>query len=236
MIPPRTTQQAGFTLTELAIVLIIVALLIGSMLPPLSAQQDIRHEAETQKLLSETKEALLGFAAAKCRLPCPANPATPSGTANAGIEYASNSTGCNTSMEGVVPWATLGVPEIDAWGRRLTYRVKEEFAKTVTGCGSGTAAFSLGSDGDITVRVTSGGTIVASEIPVIVGSNGKNGFRGYLPNGNRLSASSDTDEEKNADADSTFISKTATSTFDDIVDWISPHILKSRMIAAGRLP
>lgn len=121
-------------------------------------------------------------------------------------------------------------------GRRLTYRVKEEFAKTVASCGSSNAAFSLSSDGDITARATVGGAIVASEIPAIVVSHGKNGFRGYMPSGNRLGISPDPDEEENADADITFVSKTPTPSFDDVVDWVSPHILKSRMIAAGRLP
>jgi len=229
-------SSTGFTLTELAIVLVIVAFLVGGMLIPLSAQQDIRNEAETQKLLAEAKEALLGFAVAKCRLPCPANPATQSGTINAGIEYSPNSTGCSTSEEGVLPWATLGVRETDAWGRRISYRVKNEFAKEVVSCVSGKAAFSLDSNGNITVRATSGGAIVSSDVPAILISHGRNGFRGYLPDGTRLPAGADADEEENANANTSFVSKTPTPSYDDIVDWISPHILKSRMIAAGKLP
>ena len=237
----NTTQtlrtQTGFTLTELAIVLVIVGLLIGGMLVPLSAQRDLQSTNETNKYIANVKEALLGFAAANCRLPCPAKPDMPSGATDAGMEYKSNSTGCDTSVEGVLPWATLGLPETDAWGRRLTYRVREDFAKTVPTCKSGNVAFSLDTNGDISVLTsTSGGANLATQLPVIVISHGKNGLRAYLPTGERLGTSPDPDEKENADADTSFVSKTQTPTFDDLVDWISPNILKNRMISAGRLP
>ena len=58
----HVVSEAGFTLVELAVVLVIMAVLIGGMLVPLSAQRDIRNVSETQKQLSEIKEALLGFA------------------------------------------------------------------------------------------------------------------------------------------------------------------------------
>jgi len=50
------------------------------------------------------------------------------------------------------------------------------------------------------------------------------------------------DEAENIDDDAVFISHSPTSAtsvageFDDLVTWISPGILFSRMIAAGRLP
>ncbi|MEI7614029.1 MAG: type II secretion system protein [Betaproteobacteria bacterium] len=226
-------RNSGFTLTELAIVLVIVALLIGGMLVPLSAQRDLQSSIETQKQLSDIKEALLGFAAAKGRLPCPANPALASGTVGAGSEYNSNLTGCDTSLVGALPWATLGLPETDAWGRRLTYRVTASFAKTVS---SGNSAFLLSTDGDLSILSTSGGNSIATQIPAIAVSHGKNGFRAYLPSGSRLGASPDIDEEENANGDTAFVSKTQTPTFDDLVDWLSPSILKNRMISAGKLP
>ncbi len=72
-IPVRITfRQRGFTLIELAIVLFVVALLLGGMLLPLAAQQDIRNYGDTQKILVEARDALLGFAVANDRLPCPA--------------------------------------------------------------------------------------------------------------------------------------------------------------------
>ena len=65
-------MNRGFTLIEMAIVLMIVGLLLGGMLVPLSAQMDQRNISDTQKSLSEIKEALIGYAMANGRLPCPA--------------------------------------------------------------------------------------------------------------------------------------------------------------------
>jgi prepilin-type N-terminal cleavage/methylation domain-containing protein len=75
-IPPAPTFSRGFTLTEMAVVLVIVALLIGGMIMPMSAQQDIRYVNETQATLKNIEEALLGYAAVNGRLPRPATSAT----------------------------------------------------------------------------------------------------------------------------------------------------------------
>jgi prepilin-type N-terminal cleavage/methylation domain-containing protein len=102
----------GFTLTELAIVLVIVSLLIGGMLVPLSAQRDIQKVSETQKQMSEIKEALFGFAIINGRLPCPTTQADPA-SPDYGVEDAT----C-VNVEGYLPWRTLGISETDAWGNR----------------------------------------------------------------------------------------------------------------------
>src|SRR5690606_31917220 len=110
----------GFTLIELAVSLMIIALVLGMLVVPLGTQLDQQRIAETQKQLDYVREALLGFAIANGRLPCPAVGATPTGTAGAGLENRTGGAcvGAGTSMQGVLPWATLGVPESDAWGRR----------------------------------------------------------------------------------------------------------------------
>ena len=65
-------SQSGFTLVELTIVLIIVGLLVGSLIPPLSSRIDQRNYNETRQQLNEIREALIGFAVANGRLPRPA--------------------------------------------------------------------------------------------------------------------------------------------------------------------
>ncbi len=227
----RSVVEAGFTLVELTIVLVIVALLIGGMLVPLSAQRDIQNTNEIQKQLAEIKEALLGFAAINGRLPCPANPAIAAG---AGIEYAPTAAGCTTSLEGSMPWATLGLRETDAWERRLSYRVTAGYARLVP-VGQN-ASFALASNGNINILVTSGGASLASNVPVVILSHGKNGLRAFLPTGSQMAASADGDEQENSDSDTDFVSKAQTPTFDDQIAWISPAILMNRMISAGRLP
>ena len=55
-------NQRGFTLIELAIVLVIVTILVGGLAMPLSAQIQARRIAETNKTLEEAREAIIGYA------------------------------------------------------------------------------------------------------------------------------------------------------------------------------
>jgi len=77
-------NNLGFTLVEMAIVLALIALILGSGLTVLSAQQDQRRIEETRTRLDEAHEALIGYAISHNRLPCPANPALADGVALAG--------------------------------------------------------------------------------------------------------------------------------------------------------
>lgn len=129
--PAPTLAQRGFTLTELALVLLIVGLLLGGMLMPLSMQEDVRRGADTQKTLNEARDALIGFALANDRLPCPASdssngqesfcksddyPCT-GGTTLKKSEAASGR--CSNPFNGFLPAATLGITPIDAQGYAL---------------------------------------------------------------------------------------------------------------------
>ncbi|HWR78357.1 MAG TPA: prepilin-type N-terminal cleavage/methylation domain-containing protein [Thiobacillus sp.] len=55
-------QPRGFTLIELAIVLVIITILIGGLAVPLSAQIQARRIAETNRTLEEAREAIIGYA------------------------------------------------------------------------------------------------------------------------------------------------------------------------------
>src|SRR3977135_2949721 len=74
------SRGKGFSLVELAVSLAIIALLLAGALIPLSAQLDVRNGADTQRSMESIRDAIIGFAQANGRLPCPANGATPSGT------------------------------------------------------------------------------------------------------------------------------------------------------------
>ncbi len=237
---PITRALRGFTLIEMAIVLGIIALLLGGGLTLLSAQIEQQKNKDTQRLLEEAKEALIGHAVRFGRLPCPADPTIASGAAGAGVERAPDATGCTggaPALQGAVPWATLGLPELDAWGRRFTYRVSANFARSLTPPAQ--AAFTLADNGDMAIRSATApaGAVLASQIPAVVVSHGPNGLRSYLPSGTQMGVSTDADETNNfAGVPTDFVSKTPTATFDDLVVWVTPAILANRMLQAQRLP
>lgn len=268
----------GFTLIELAMVLFIVSLLIGGLLLPLAAQNEIRGRQETDKALANIREALIGFAVVNGRLPCPAVASIPTGTTVSGLDAGKEATtpagangpcACATSaasgiagivgagavacsvaspdtdsVGGVLPWATLGLPETDAWGNRYTYRVATQFARLPTGqttFGSCTppatvhnAAFALCSIGAISVSTAAtGGTAIASAVPVVVVSHGKNGLGATSPAGVVNVAATAADEVANADNNAAFVSNL---NIDDQLAWVPISVLMGRMLAAGKLP
>jgi prepilin-type N-terminal cleavage/methylation domain-containing protein len=241
-------RSRGFTLVELAIVLVIVAVLASALALPLSTQIDNRRVADTQAMLAEAREAVIGFALANGRLPCPADPTLATGSAGAGQEDRSGGAlnPCDDA-DGVLPWATLGVPELDAWGYRYTYRVSLCFADDPSTsssgpCAAGTAqsSFLLSNNGTITVRdapddAAPPGVVVADNVPFVIVSHGRNGAGAYRSDGTPVAGAAD-HELDNADADASFVSHEASPTFDDLVVWTSLPVLMNKMVTAGKLP
>ncbi|WP_363324112.1 prepilin-type N-terminal cleavage/methylation domain-containing protein [Accumulibacter sp.] len=132
----RMSAPGGFTLTELAVVLVIVALLVGGLLIPLSAQIDAAGQQRHAASAGRDSRGAAGF----CGRQRP--PAVP-GARHDGKHRrrrwrrrAANPAGCNNPA-GVLPWVTLGLAETDAWGRRYTYRLTPEFGGDVGGTYSG---------------------------------------------------------------------------------------------------
>lgn len=242
--PRLPPMEKGFTLTELAVVMVITALLVGGLLVPLAAQIEIRDINDNRKTMAEIREALLGFAMVNRYLPCPALPTIASGSADAGREGTRNGGGTCVHPAGVLPWATLGVPETDAWGRRYSYRVTPAFSNSTP------PFFLLSSVGDLVIRPSAASTAtVAESIPAVVISHGKNGNGAYTPAGTALPAATDPDERANEIVPSggtgwtdngtakEFVKRSArTAGYDDEVVWISPGVLFNRMVSAGKLP
>ena len=222
-------RLAGFTLAEMAIVLVIVGLLLTSVISTVSTQLDARNIAETQSRLNQIKEALVGFAQANGRLPCPADGTIATGAANAGVEQVVSTTTyvcSNANNFGVVPWATLGVSETDVWGRRFGYKVSSVFSDAIAQntwntttpatqsptCTApvptpSTSSFAMCSLGGITITTRTAanktGTTVAN-VPVVVISYGKNGYGAYTSGGTKYTSppAVNVDETANATATS----------------------------------
>ena len=128
-VPGRTALERGFSLVELAVVMAIVAFLLGGLIYTLSAQVEQRNFEDTRRRLEQARELVLGFAIVNGRLPCPAT-----ATSN-GDESPAGGGICSTSLlspayTGWLPARTLGFQQtdasgyaIDAWGNRIRYAV-----------------------------------------------------------------------------------------------------------------
>lgn len=231
-LPLNAARQQGFTLTELAIVLVIVSLLAGGLLLSIGAQVEQKARSDTQQQLQEARDALLGFAAShnagdgKPYLPCP-------DTDGDGVE---DRTGNNcTNTNGNLPWSTLAVAPLDGWGNRFRYQVQQSFASNANGLTLTTPAPSL----RVCEQATCTSTI-ATALPAVILSHGKNGL-GAVNAGNVANpAPASADETENTDGDADFVSHTPSpagaNEFDDMLIWLSPNTLFNRLIAAGRLP
>jgi prepilin-type N-terminal cleavage/methylation domain-containing protein len=228
-------KSRGFTIAELAVAVAILAVLLFGAMVPFSAQVEIRNVTETRRTLDSIREAIIGYAQSKGRLPCPANGSTVSGAAGAGTEQYSGAA-CSATF-GAVPWATLGTPETDNWGRRFSYWVSPIYADvpavggTYSSAGQTpacnpnpepglAASFALCSLGVLTVsnrsESTRGTTFVGQFLPVVVISHGKNGYGAYTPAGITLSLTpgvpANADEVTNANhtTGTSFISRNPT--------------------------
>jgi prepilin-type N-terminal cleavage/methylation domain-containing protein len=109
---PGTRRCArGFTLIEMAVVLVVVSLVLGSLLVPLASQVEQRKIEATEQILDQARDAVLAFAAVRGRLPCPAG--------SAGGQEAfttSAAVGDCASFWGFLPAATLGLSPLDGNG------------------------------------------------------------------------------------------------------------------------
>lgn len=220
---------SGFSLIELAVVLAVVALLSGGLVQGLASLRDHAGQRDAQHQLNGAVETLLAYAMLNGRLPCPAKATLPNSDPAAGREDCSL-----TGGHGVLPWATLGLAENDPWGRRLSYYAQPQFTAALPP--EAHAAFTLETPGNARVReALNADHDIAADLPAILVSHGPRGGGGYLPHGLRLDGGS-SEENENADADLTFIAHPPTPEFDDLVAWIIPSLLKSRLVAVGKLP
>jgi len=250
------TGARGFTLTELAITVLIVALLIGGIALTLTAQNEARQFNESQARLAVAQEALIGFAIRNGRLPCPAAPAgalaayrdgtavSVAGTGEEAFAAGGNSTNGNCwQFNGLLPAMTLGITTtdaqgylLDAWDTAIRYAVTSWSGNTFTK-NSGIAGIGVnGLAPDLQVcsaAACGAGQVLtaAGTVPAVIFSVGRN----------RKLAGLDPDEAENFDGDVTFVSHEPRPSgagggeFDDLVTWLSVNVLVNRMVAAGAL-
>ncbi len=213
-------------------VLFIVSLLLGGLLVPLATQLEARQRNDAAEQLERIREALIGFAIINGRLPCytsETNPFSP----DYGIEDAvCNPTGRTT--DGILPWKSLGVREVDPWGIPRTgsadpwtgywrYRVDSRFFTAFTL----NTAFDPPSERLRVVDANGNLLNAATEPPVaIIYSTGAN----VTADGENASY------EQTLSDNPTYQAGPVSVGFDDITVWITRPLLFNRMVRAGRLP
>ena len=242
------------------LVILMIAGLLGAffamqLLGGASAERD-KVRASTLAL-TQANDALIGFAMANGRLPRPATSAV-NGVENPAL--------CSTeaSCTGQLPWVTLGVTRLDAWGKVIRYSVTPAFAnanfalstvptkrvKTRDGVG---ALVDLKGNPACSPALPAATDTATDCAPALVFSHGKDNF-GTTDGGGVISNSSvgntNLDEISNntgtvgvAPAGVTFIRRPPSGNtaaafggeFDDILVWLSPNILLDRMQKAGKL-
>ncbi len=251
----KKDKQSGFSMIELSVVLIVIGLIgIGSLVYSASSIESNRI-SETKDKMSHIFDVMALYAREYSQMPCPAGPDLLTTDNNfgigvgTGVTFSSPTTcteadsseitgGARHLVGGSVPVRTLQISPtyiLDAWGRRFSYIVDNDFTYSGTGV-TGSGGWLDNSPiniGDIRIRNTStGGINITSNAVVAIVSHGSNGHGAWIGKGGstgriNTGCSVDTDEDENAaiggacgNFDRDFIQKMGkTDTFDDIVEY-----------------
>jgi prepilin-type N-terminal cleavage/methylation domain-containing protein len=237
-----TRRQKGFSLVEIAVVLVIIAILATAVGVPLAGQLEQQRMIDAQKQLEVAREAIYGFAMANGRLPCPA-------VAGATGDESPVGGGTCTTTVGFLPATTLGLTGLDTSGymvdpwndgnttRRIRYAISNQNSNALTTANgvktqtmatvAGTTQLYVCATGlTVAPPTTNCGTmtVLTDKAPFVIYSLGKS------------TAQNSFDETNNQTDDRSFTGGAPTATFDDIVTWGSLNTLFSRMVQAGKLP
>lgn len=223
-------HHPGFTLIEMAVVLTIIGLLVGSLLVPLMTQIDNAKIQSTTKILAEIKTALINYATANNRLPCPAL------NSETGEAVAIGDTLCG--QQGYLPWASLGTHQYDAWGGHLWYRTNLSYTER-----DGLAKLAV-TPSPLTIKVDPATMI--EDVVTIVFSYGKN--RQYAANSFKTlseiilpsavaSSTILSDNSVTCASGKVCYTKSAyiPNGFDDNLIWLSRTTLVEQLVSAGKL-
>ena len=256
-------KHSGFTLIEMAIVMVIIGALIGAALFPLTAQRESSKIIKAKEQLVLIEEAILGFAAANGRLPCPANNINGGGEARTAV---TNGNDCD-QPRGFIPAAALGLRGnvscdgylLDPWNNPYRYSVIAQNSGAAT---DGMDFFNnnrmrtLGFNGLTNSATNFGMRVCADSACTRVLIN--NAVAVYYSLGKHWTSFRGVDERQNGRTNyaqaaactssnnyrisnnNVYVNhnkvETGNNQFDDIVMWLSPNILYSKLLDAQQMP
>ncbi len=178
-------NKSGFTLIEMAIVIVIVGIVLSiviTVLPSLIKSAKIK---KSQAILEKIDYSIKGYLAANGRCPCPDTDGDGQENRNPGTTPPTDDT-C-TSYIGQVPYATIGLASAnDAWNNPVRYGVYREMIRTTLNglCATAPCTFCLSgfiTSPDTNLVHTHDGTTPSAQAWVLVSggsqdSDGTNGF------------------------------------------------------------
>lgn len=217
----KSSPEAGFSLLELAIVLVILGIIGGFSLPLLTAQINRSALVKTRNHQGYALQAIAAYVGKNGRFPCPANPVATG--ANFGVAKVSCQ---NKEASGIIPFKTLGISEVfakDGFKRLMTYVVEPELTKI-------DVVLKNEQGGFITIKKEDGDSVLAPQhnndanpnyIALVLISHGESGIGAYLGNGTmtkRMGESPSSHKKENSDDNFIFIESSQT---DDLLRWES---------------
>lgn len=225
----KPRADAGFSILELAIVLVILGILGGASIPLLKARMSREAVFKTRENQSQAIGAIAAFVEKNRRFPCPADPKVTG--ADYGLEPKEKK--CHKAKaEGILPFRTLGISEAcakDGFKRFMTYAVDpnladREYENQVENAPGGW----------ITVKNGEGFSVIGDRsgrnpnfVAFVLISHGENGIGSYLGNGQStkiVGQNISLHKKENLDGNFVFIETNQT---DDVMKWVSrDHFLK----------
>jgi len=228
--------QRGFTLLELSIVLVLIAVIIGGGLVVMTSSLQASQYNVTVARMDEIEKALLNYALANNRIPCPTDLTLTTSSVNYGLEAGAGSgsaigtaTGVCTgavmlpqanfvatsgAVEGGVPTRALQLPDeymYDGWGRKFRYAVDP--TQTASGALPASVSGGCNSTSAITVNDASGAARTTAAAYALI-SHGANGHGAYTSHGVTLNAGSvNANEQTNCHCTSSGVATTYAPTY-----------------------
>lgn len=214
----QSASQRGYTLIELAIVVGILGIILGSGLEFYNRLLESRKVEVTHTRMAVIERALEEYYTLEKALPCPADGSLPRGNPEYGVASSYN-TGNNTCevTSGTVPIVDLHLPDeymLDGWNRRFSYRIAQ-------GMGLQSDFESPFNKGDITVRDLDGNdlTSISPAVYVLI-SHGQNGvFARKINGGTPITGVVAGGEQDNDGNDKTYTYGPLSYNYDDILSY-----------------
>ena len=248
--------QTGFTLIEIAIVLLVVTIVLGYTVAMFPVQQELKQYNHANDEMNSIVDHLIAYAQVNGRLPCPDSDFPPDGQENA---IGGPPVDSCTVYYGYLPGRTLGIEGkynddealVDPWGNEYRYAVSDADAGVSAGVDLVTAndirnegmgnvtpdlylcsdSTTLGNHLDCTT--VGGGVEVMDNVAAVVISRGKSFDPAASSN---IEAENTDDFRLDPPSDRVFIFSPRRDDYDDIVKWVSTNLLFSKMIEADQLP